>query len=68
MGDIKLTEARKEPRIMEEARLTNLLTNLSILLGSAKDFLDTSVHAAGVVISEGGMENYVPVYKSETAN
>ena len=66
--DIKLTEAlEKEPRIMEEARRDESVDKLIHLALKCEGLSrHTSVHAAGVVISEGGMENYVPVYKSET--
>jgi DNA polymerase-3 subunit alpha len=65
--DIKLQDALdREPRILEEARKDDRvesLVKLSLKLEGLSRH--TSVHAAGVVISEGGMENYVPVYKSE---
>lgn len=65
--DIKLQEALdREPRIQEEAkrdeRIENLIKLALKLEGMSRH---TSVHAAGVVISEGGMENYVPVYKGD---
>ncbi|NRA64973.1 MAG: DNA polymerase III subunit alpha [Pseudobacteriovorax sp.] len=65
--DIKLQEALdKEPRIYQEAKRDDMVQKM-IELGLKLEGLSrhTSVHAAGVVISEGGMENYVPVYKSE---
>ena len=65
--DITLKDAlEREPRILEEARKDELIeqmVNLALQLEGMSRH--TSVHAAGVVISEGGMDNYVPVYKSE---
>ena len=52
---------------MEEARRDESVDKLIHLALKCEGLSrHTSVHAAGVVISEGGMENYVPVYKSET--
>ena len=65
--DIKLSDALdQEPRILEEAQKDPLIdqmikTSLKIE-GLSRH---TSVHAAGVVISNGAMENFVPVYKSD---
>ncbi len=65
--DIKLTDALvKEPRINEEAKKDeNIRKMLELALKIEGLSRHTSVHAAGVVISEGGMQNLVPVYKSE---
>lgn len=65
--DIKLTDAlAKEPRILEEAKKDeNIQKMLDLALKIEGLSRHTSVHAAGVVIGEGGMQNLVPVYKSE---
>ncbi|MFW7381667.1 MAG: DNA polymerase III subunit alpha [Oligoflexus sp.] len=65
--DIKLQSALdREPRIWEEARKDeNVESMIRLALKIEGLSRHTSVHAAGVVISEGGMENYVPVYRSE---
>ena len=65
--DIKLQEALdREPRILEETRKDERIETLIRLALKCEGLSrHTSVHAAGVVISEGGMENYVPVYKGE---
>lgn len=65
--DIKLQDALdREPRILNEAKKDDLIQRLVDLALKVEGMSrHTSVHAAGVVISEGGMENYVPVYKSE---
>lgn len=64
---IKLGDAiEREPRLREEARkdpmIDELLQTALQLEGLSRH---TSVHAAGIVISDGPMENYVPVYRSE---
>ena len=66
--DIKFKEAlEKEPRIMEEARRDESVDKLLNLHLNVRVFLDIHLFTLLVlVISEGGMENYVPVYKSET--
>ncbi len=68
--DIKLKDAlEREPRIMEEAeRDPTIKDMITIALQIEGLSRHTSVHAAGVVISEGGMENYVPVYRAEGAS
>lgn len=57
----------KEPRILEEANkdetIGDLLRLAKELEGLARH---CSVHAAGIVISDGPMTNYVPVYKADT--
>ncbi len=65
--DIKLQDAlEREPRILEEAKRDELIEQMVHLALKVEGMSrHTSVHAAGVVISEGGMENYVPVYKLE---
>jgi DNA polymerase III subunit alpha len=64
--DIKLKDALvQEPRILEEARKDNAINDMINLAVKIEGICrHTSVHAAGVVISEGGMENYVPVYRA----
>ena len=65
--DIKLADAlKREPRIVEEAAKDEVIDEM-IQLALKIEGLSrhTSVHAAGVVISNNGMENYVPVYKTE---
>ncbi len=64
---ITLDEAiEKEPKIMEEAgrdeTIADLLRLAKQLEGLARH---CSVHAAGIVISDGPMTNYVPVYTVE---
>ncbi|MGE0172875.1 MAG: DNA polymerase III subunit alpha [Oligoflexales bacterium] len=63
--DIKLKDAlQQEPRILEEAKKDSAINDMIVLAGKIEGICrHTSVHAAGVVISDGGMENYVPVYK-----
>ncbi len=65
--DIKLQDALdKEPRILEEARKDeNIKRMLDLALKIEGLSRHTSVHAAGVVIADGGMQNLVPVYKAE---
>lgn len=65
--DITLKDAlEREPRILEEAKKDELIEKMVDLALKLEGMSrHTSVHAAGVVISEGGMDNYVPVYKSE---
>ena len=65
--DIKLQDAiDQEPRLMEEAKKDPLVDDLlKIALQVEGLSRHTSVHAAGVVISNGPMENFVPVYKAE---
>ena len=65
--DITLKDAlEKEPRILTEAKRDDSVQKMVDLALRLEGLCrHTSVHAAGVVISEGGMENYVPVYKSE---
>lgn len=65
--DIKLKDAlEREPRINEEAQRDPAIKDMiDIALQIEGLSRHTSVHAAGVVISEGGMENYVPVYTAE---
>ena len=65
--DIKLQDAiKQEPKLLEEARNDSLIDNLlKIALQVEGLSRHTSVHAAGVVISNGPMENFVPVYASE---
>ncbi len=56
----------RDPRIKEEAskdqRIAELLKYAEALEGLSRH---TSVHAAGLVISDGDMTNYVPVYRGE---
>jgi DNA polymerase-3 subunit alpha len=67
--DITLGQAMKdEPRIQQEAardeRVAELLKYALELEGLARQ---TGVHAAGIVISDGPMTDYVPVFKTEEA-
>jgi DNA polymerase-3 subunit alpha len=64
---IKLEDAiRQEPRINEESRKDPMIEDLLHLAQKIEGLnRHTSVHAAGIVISEGGMENMVPVYRGE---
>jgi DNA polymerase-3 subunit alpha len=68
--DLKLKDAlEQEPRLREEIQKDELIDemiNLALQIEGLNRH--TSVHAAGVVISNGGMENYVPVYKVEENN
>ena len=65
--EIKLKDAlEREPRLLEEAgkdEMINEMIQLALKIEGLSRH--TSVHAAGVVISNNGMENYVPVYKTE---
>lgn len=65
--DIRLQDALdKEPRILEEAKKDdNIRRLLDLALKIEGLSRHTSVHAAGVVIADGGMQNLVPVYKAE---
>lgn len=65
--DIKLKDAlSQEPRILEEAEKDDRIdTLLKLALKIEGLNRHSSVHAAGVVISNGGLENYVPIYKNE---
>jgi len=65
--DIKLEDAlAKEPRILEEGKKDeNIQKMIELALKIEGLSRHTSVHAAGVVIADGGMQNLVPVYKSE---
>ncbi len=65
--DIKLTDAlAREPKITEEAKKDeNIQKMIDLALKIEGLSRHTSVHAAGVVIADGGMQNLVPVYKSE---
>ncbi|RZA20981.1 MAG: DNA polymerase III subunit alpha [Proteobacteria bacterium] len=60
--DIKLQDALdKEPRILEEAKKDdNIQKMLDLALKIEGMSRHTSVHAAGVVIADGGMHNLVP--------
>lgn len=64
---IKLKDAlEREPRLgqaMSNDENVDKLIKLAMKLEGINRH--TSVHAAGVVISEGGMDNFVPVYKSD---
>ena len=64
---ITLKEAiEKEPRIKEEAdRDENVAELLRVALSLEGLARHTSVHAAGVVISDGPMTDYVPVHIAE---
>ncbi|MBF0440881.1 MAG: DNA polymerase III subunit alpha, partial [Oligoflexales bacterium] len=65
--DITLDKAlEQEPRILEEAEKDGTIDDM-IRLARKIEGLNrhTSVHAAGVVISNGGMENFIPVYRSD---
>jgi DNA polymerase-3 subunit alpha len=66
--EITLKDAlEKEPRILEEAkRDDNIQKMLDLALKIEGMSRHTSVHAAGVVIAEGGMHNLVPTYKDES--
>lgn len=63
---ITLDEAiEKEPRIMEEAGRDETIADLLRLAKELEGLSrHCSVHAAGIVISDGPMTNYVPVYKA----
>ena len=65
--DITLTDALKqEPRLMEEAGNDPSIDKMiRIALQVEGLSRHTSIHAAGVVISNGNMENFVPVLKSD---
>ncbi len=65
--DITLQAALdQEPRIMEEAANDPMIKEMIDIALKVEGFSrHTSVHAAGVVISNGPMENYVPVYRAE---
>lgn len=65
--DIKLKDAlEQEPRLNEEMKKDSLIDDMIQLALKLEGLArHTSVHAAGVVISEGGMENFVPVHKTE---
>jgi len=64
--DIKLSDAlAREPRILEEGRRDELIQKMIDLALKIEGLSrHTSVHAAGVVIADGGMANLVPVYKA----
>jgi DNA polymerase-3 subunit alpha len=64
---IKLQDAiDREPRIKEEASKNPLIDDLLKMALKLEGLSrHTSVHAAGIVISDGPMQDYVPVYKSE---
>ncbi len=64
--EIKLTDAlAKEPRIVEEGRKDETIQKMIDLALKIEGLSrHTSVHAAGVVIADGGMSNLVPVYKA----
>ena len=65
--EITLTDAlEKEPRILEEASKDESIDEM-IKIARQLEGLSrhTSVHAAGVVVTDGPMENYVPVYRAE---
>jgi DNA polymerase III subunit alpha len=64
---IKLKDAIvQEPRITEEARRDPMIEDmLKYALKLEGLCRHTSVHAAGIVIAEGGMENNVPVYQGD---
>ncbi len=58
----------KEPRILEEAGKDETIADLLRLAKELEGLSrHCSVHAAGIVISDGPMTNYVPVYKDDTA-
>jgi len=63
--DITLAKALdEEPRIMEEARKDPMIEDMINLAMEVEGMSrHTSVHAAGIVIADGGMENLVPVYR-----
>ena len=65
--DIKLEDAlAREPKMAEEAKKDeNIQKMIDLALKIEGLSRHTSVHAAGVVIADGGMQNLVPVYKSE---
>ena len=64
---ITLKEAlEREPRLREEAERDDNVAKLLHLAQQIEGLCrHTSVHAAGIVISDGPMDNYVPVYKVE---
>lgn len=68
--DITLTKALEdEPRLLEEGASDPLIQEMiDIALKIEGLSRHTSVHAAGVVISNGPMENFVPVYKTEDSS
>ncbi len=59
----------REPRILEEARnddnIAKLLQLAQKLEGLSRH---TSVHAAGIVIADGGIDSHVPVYRAENGS
>ena len=63
---VTLAEAMKvEPRIQEEADRDDAVASLIGMVGDLEGLSrHTSVHAAGIVMSDGPMINYVPVYKT----
>ena len=67
---ITLEEAlAAEPRLTEEARNDDTIAELLKLARQLEGLSrHTSVHAAGLVISDGPMTNFVPVYKTEDEN
>ena len=67
---ITLTEAlEKEPRLREEmARDDALKECMDYALRLEGLVSHTSVHAAGLVISDGSMTNYVPIYTTDGAS
>ena len=68
--DIKLqTAIEKEPQLKIEAQQDDRIESLIRLALKIEGInRHTSVHAAGIVISQGGMENYVPVHTGEDGN
>lgn len=56
----------REPRLQEEAAADSLVAELLHYAEKLEGLTrHSSVHAAGLVISDGAMVNYVPVYKTE---
>jgi DNA polymerase III subunit alpha len=67
-NDLNITIAqalRQEPELMQmyktDKRVTDLIDTASVLEGVTRH---ASTHAAGVVISEKGLSNYIPLFKS----
>jgi DNA polymerase-3 subunit alpha len=67
-GDLNITLAQaieQEPELMQlyknDKRVTQLIDTAAVLEGVTRH---ASTHAAGVVISEKGLSNYIPLFKS----
>ncbi|NDE14545.1 DNA polymerase III subunit alpha [bacterium] len=64
---VKLKDAMEvEPRLAEEAGRDDAVAGLLEMVGALEGLArHTSVHAAGIVMSDGPMIDYVPVYTTE---